>query len=110
MDVEKFLEEKAPLIDKAIEKYIPRKCCYCGSKNISAKMAFPGRTMDPGEVIEDESFKVLREYFKKIGRDPSELYGWVGVSSTTSEFLPVNFAVNCRKCSRDYSVNPQIKV
>ncbi len=25
MDVEKFLEEKAPLIDKAIEKYIPRK-------------------------------------------------------------------------------------
>ena len=25
MDIEKFLEEKAPLIDKAIEKYIPRK-------------------------------------------------------------------------------------
>lgn len=25
MDVEKFLEEKAPLIDRAIEKYIPRK-------------------------------------------------------------------------------------
>jgi geranylgeranyl diphosphate synthase, type I len=25
LDVEKFLEEKAPLIDKAIEKYIPRK-------------------------------------------------------------------------------------
>ena len=25
MDVEKYLEEKAPLIDKAIEKYIPRK-------------------------------------------------------------------------------------
>jgi geranylgeranyl diphosphate synthase type I len=25
VDVEKFLEEKAPLIDKAIEKYIPRK-------------------------------------------------------------------------------------
>ncbi len=25
MDVEKFLEQKAPLIDKAIEKYIPRK-------------------------------------------------------------------------------------
>ena len=25
MDVEKFLEENAPLIDKAIEKYIPRK-------------------------------------------------------------------------------------
>ncbi|MCW3996904.1 MAG: polyprenyl synthetase family protein [Candidatus Bathyarchaeota archaeon] len=25
MDVEKFLEEKAPLIDKAIEKYIPRR-------------------------------------------------------------------------------------
>ena len=25
MDVEKFLEEKAPLIDKAIEKYIPQK-------------------------------------------------------------------------------------
>ena len=25
MDVEKFLEEKAPLIDKTIEKYIPRK-------------------------------------------------------------------------------------
>ena len=25
MDIERFLEEKAPLIDKAIEKYIPRK-------------------------------------------------------------------------------------
>jgi geranylgeranyl pyrophosphate synthase len=25
LDIEKFLEEKAPLIDKAIEKYIPRK-------------------------------------------------------------------------------------
>ena len=25
MDIEKFLEEKAPLVDKAIEKYIPRK-------------------------------------------------------------------------------------
>ena len=25
MDIEKFLEETAPLIDKAIEKYIPRK-------------------------------------------------------------------------------------
>ena len=25
MDIEKFLEEKAPLIDKTIEKYIPRK-------------------------------------------------------------------------------------
>ena len=25
MDVERFLEEKAPLIDKAIEKYIPRE-------------------------------------------------------------------------------------
>ena len=25
MDIEKFLEEKAPLIDKAIEKYVPRK-------------------------------------------------------------------------------------
>ena len=25
MNIEKFLEEKAPLIDKAIEKYIPRK-------------------------------------------------------------------------------------
>ena len=25
MDVEKFLEEKAPLIDKAIEKYVPRR-------------------------------------------------------------------------------------
>jgi geranylgeranyl diphosphate synthase, type I len=25
LDVEKFLEEKAPLIDKAIEKYVPRK-------------------------------------------------------------------------------------
>ena len=25
MDIEKFLAETAPLIDKAIEKYIPRK-------------------------------------------------------------------------------------
>lgn len=25
MDIEKFLAEKAPLIDKAIEKYVPRK-------------------------------------------------------------------------------------
>ncbi len=27
MNIEKFLEEKAPLVDKAIEKYIPRKFC-----------------------------------------------------------------------------------
>jgi len=25
LNIERFLEEKAPLIDKAIEKYVPRK-------------------------------------------------------------------------------------
>ncbi|MEM2937317.1 MAG: polyprenyl synthetase family protein [Candidatus Bathyarchaeia archaeon] len=64
MDVEKFLEEKAPLINKAIEKYIPR----IFSKNATVFKVNPPRHSYNIEAINKAVAEPLWEFLDRGGK------------------------------------------
>lgn len=99
------------MISIDIEKYVPKFCSYCGSKDIGIKPLPKGQEVkvDPEKFLKSEEYQIMKQHLKKANMDPSILFEWKSYS-VVSNTLPLIFGVHCNKCSREYSVDPQIKV
>jgi hypothetical protein len=99
------------MISIDVDEYAPKFCAYCGSKDIKVAPLPKGQEvkLDPEKFLKSEEYQLMREHLKKANMDPSILYEWKNYSAVSST-LPLIFGVYCNKCSRQYSVDPQIKV
>jgi geranylgeranyl diphosphate synthase type I len=94
VDIEKFLEEKAPLIDKTIEKYIPRKF-------IRNSLLFK---VDPPE------YTYNLETINKAIADPT----WDMLDRGGKRWRPILFLLICEACGKkaeeyiDFAIIPEV--
>jgi len=89
------------------DKYRPKVCTYCGSKDIIVNPIIMGQNVDvdPEEFLKSDDYVIMRGLLKKDKMDTSRLYrGELWEHEGDRDILPIAFGVICLKCRMPYLV------